>query len=857
MELIYSTRKSNGTRREWTPDDTPICALSCQNVIAFSTTVQHHFDPQKQQAARTSKRISSLTADVLSLPFSVTGVASKQSPDPHCPVQVNYYIYVCDIDKPWAVYLVASYQERVVALDWHLSGHSLLVATVTGKCQVWETKDYMINCWSLNREASLAGEEILVARWLHYGNRVVLKGDKRDATLYSEKMNRVPFKPCLSHYGGQPTDSWVALTATGMVSIGMAQAQSKEVTMKSECLGISRSRLQVADVSFDSSGAVMVAVSDGSIASAVRCYKVSLTADKSACLINCEPMAGFYVKGYMEKLLRESTTSRITNLQFVSRESGDKLIVAVGDTNISHVELWTLQNTPIVLHGRFGSPMMGEVRSTRWAFQSEVIHTSIPISIGTPRFPVVYGESFNHMFQYIAIAYKDGSIKLVNQANFQPIATTNLDLGISDGELSEPPGKRQRVIAHMMCMMQTFTGCSLVGLDQYSCLYVMKTVNTRDPVTQVPPAYMVAMLEYSLLFKYDWWDILAALKPGMLETVVQRLSDHFSQQPMATRELLYSRFMALKSWLLRSSQVGQQRAADCHSRLLLHSVATLLKALLRPKVMGAQDMSPAEKLTTVCNQNTDTDVDKVLKMLCPEKEFAADPPSLQALQQLLQWVADLALYLVSIVPVVQGYNSLPGGQLVRDRAVLATLRELLVLTRLWGIISSHCLPHFTTITASFDSLAHLFKLLTRLWLSCKESGELEEGLIDDCGLLSNEILLPPLDQGLFGSMNYCSSVLVQSHPQTYFFNETPSHATEESLPVLPSTHVLSQQKKDIVRQIYLGVNPIGEIRICCRCGCSSMLKGISKLPAIRAWDLRWTKNCICGGLWKLSKPNEA
>ena len=77
---------------------------------------------------------------------------------------------------------------------------------------------------------------------------------------------------------------------------------------------------------------------------------------------------------------------------------------------------------------------------------------------------------------------------------------------------------------------------------------------------------------------------------GTIEAIVQRLSDHFTVQPVNMQELLYSRFMALKSWLLRCSQAGQQRSADCHSKLLLHSVATLLKAVLRPKIMGAQDM---------------------------------------------------------------------------------------------------------------------------------------------------------------------------------------------------------------------------------------------------------------------------
>lgn len=58
------------------------------------------------------------------------------------------------------------------------------------------------------------------------------------------------------------------------------------------------------------------------------------------------------------------------------------------------------------------------------------------------------------------------------------------------------------------------TGCILVGIDQYSCLYVMKVVNTRDPVTQVPPVYIVGMLEYIMMTSLDWWDVLATVKPG-------------------------------------------------------------------------------------------------------------------------------------------------------------------------------------------------------------------------------------------------------------------------------------------------------------------------------------------------------
>lgn len=61
---------------------------------------------------------------------------------------------------------------------------------------------------------------------------------------------------------------------------------------------------------------------------------------------------------------------------------------------------------------------------------------------------------FSEMFQYVAIAYKDGSVKLVKRSNFMPMTTTNLDMGIdiANGE------KRRRVIPYMVYMQQTFTG---------------------------------------------------------------------------------------------------------------------------------------------------------------------------------------------------------------------------------------------------------------------------------------------------------------------------------------------------------------------------------------------------------------
>ena len=59
------------------------------------------------------------------------------------------------------------------------------------------------------------------------------------------------------------------------------------------------------------------------------------------------------------------------------------------------------------------------------------------------------------LFQYIAVAYSDGSVKLIDKQTFRPMTTTNLDTGISDVDNN---AKRRRTVAYMTYMHQTVTG---------------------------------------------------------------------------------------------------------------------------------------------------------------------------------------------------------------------------------------------------------------------------------------------------------------------------------------------------------------------------------------------------------------
>lgn len=69
--------------------------------------------------------------------------------------------------------------------------------------------------------------------------------------------------------------------------------------------------------------------------------------------------------------------------------------------------------------------------------------------------------------------------------------------------------------------------------------------------------------------------------------------------------------------------------------------------------------------------------------------------------------------------VLQGSMVRPGFGFMRDGASLGMLREMLVMIRIWGLLKPGCLPTFTATSDNQDSMQLLFRLLTKLWLCCK------------------------------------------------------------------------------------------------------------------------------------------
>lgn len=180
------------------------------------------------------------------------------------------------------------------------------------------------------------------------------------------------------------------------------------------------------------------------------------------------------------------------------------------------------------------------------------------------------------------------------------------------------------------------------------------------------------------------------------------------------------------------------------------------------------------------------------------------------------------------------------------------LRELMVVTRIWGLLKPSCLPVYAATSDTQDSMALLFRLLTKLWICCRDEGpasEPDEALVDECCLLPSQLLIPGLDwlpvsDGLV-------SRLQPKQPLRLQFGKAPTlPGNAPTLQLDGLVRAPGQPKIDHLRRLHLGAYPTEECKACTRCGCVTMLRSPNKATAVKQWEQRWIKNCLCGGLWR-------
>nr|XP_020745954.1 mediator of RNA polymerase II transcription subunit 16 isoform X2 [Odocoileus virginianus texanus] len=806
MDLAYICEWEKWPKSTHCPSGPLACTWSCRNLIAFTTDLRS--DDQ----------------------------------------DLTRMIHILDTEHPWDVHSIRSeHSEAITCLEWDQSGSRLLSADADGQIKCWSMADHLANSWESPVGSVVEGDPIVALSWLHNGVKLALHVEKSGASSFGEKFSRVKFSPSLTLFGGKPMEGWIAVTVSGLVTVSLLKP-SGQVLTSTESLCRLRGRVALADIAFTGGGNIVVATADGSSASPVQLYKVCVSVVNEKCRIDTELLPSLFMRCTTD-LSRRDRLPAITHLKFLARDMSEQVLLCASSQTSSVVECWSLRKEGLPVNNIFQqlSPAVGDKQPTilKWRILSATNDLDRVSAVALPKLPIsltntdlkVASDTQFYPGLGLALAFHDGSVHIVHRLSLQTMAI--FYSSAAPRPVDEPALKRPRTTGpavHFKAMQLSWTSLALVGIDNHGRLSMLRISPSMGHSLDVGLAlrHLLFLLEYCMVTGYDWWDILLHVQPGMVQSLVEKLHEEYTRQKAELQQVLSTRILAMKASLCKLSPCTVTRVCDYHAKLFLIAISSTLKSLLRPHVLNTPDKSPGDRLTEICAKITDVDIDKVMINLKTE-EFVLDMNTLQALQQLLQWGSPLR----------------PGHSFLRDGTSLGMLRELMVVIRIWGLLKPSCLPVYTATSDTQDSMSLLFRLLTKLWICCRDEGptsEPDEALVDECCLLPSQLLIPSLDwlpvsDGLV-------SRLQPKQPLRLHFGKAPAlPGGSTGLQLDGLIRAPGQPKMDHLRRLHLGAYPTEACKACTRCGCVTMLKSPNKTTAVKQWEQRWIKNCLCGGLW--------
>ncbi|KAJ8679407.1 hypothetical protein QAD02_015194 [Eretmocerus hayati] len=800
MEILYTVDRKSSPKctfsTESSYDEHSLCSVSSHNIIAFTT--------------------------------------STELDDTSCRTW-GCHVYVCDMNMPWHAYKVLTNKCTITALKWDFSGEKLVIADSTGLVQLWTFKDHILNDWSLIGSHYFPGENILSVAWFHNGRRTTIATEKKDSTQYNEKFSHMPYAPSVKQFGGGAAQGVFIVSNTGMLgAVMITQDKQNPICFATESIGSARQRITAVDISYAKNGQFLVAVSSGSFILPIRCFRVSIRKTDERCSISSQALPSFFLQDGAPK--DDISNATIAHLKFAVSETADSVIVAVNHDGGGFVEVWELSEKTQPVHKLFQSKTYEPFKTVVWQHQALYrCHYSIT-AIATTKLCIISPTS------YILVALADSSVQCLSHDNLKEISISSLNASWRQDEPLNKHTKKSVTISHIDT---SWLGCIFILVDTLGSLYAYKLYSEGSSINL---SNACTLLEYCLLTGIDWLDLLLCLKSSSIEALCERFETSFNRQTLSVQQYHHMQFLCIKISLYRMLMSGQNRATDLSSLFMVHSVATTFKSLLRPSDTF-HDKVPAERLPSVITENHITDVDKVLLHIEP-KEFTVEPITLQSLQQLIQWVANLALNLLVRLSRQKMQVKSCGYELIKDHKALNTIRELLVIIRIWGLLRPSCLPVFLKSADNIDVLGLIFQLLSRVVHTSNDTQQMDDQLIDDCCHLPDQIMIPPIHQ--------VNSVTAVATPILFFQNFSPlqfEYGAEPDLtfnvemnPIQGCLH--NGQIIDAVRHVYLGKQPL-LVKQCTRCGAQSQIHSTNRIAAIRSWEQRWSRGCPCGGIWRI------
>ncbi|KAB5559332.1 hypothetical protein PHYPO_G00027830 [Pangasianodon hypophthalmus] len=826
MDVVYVCEWEKRTKSNHCPSIPLVCAWSCRNLISFTTDLKNE-DEDKD---------------------------------------LSHMIHIIDTEHPWDVYSINSGHTEVIScLEWDQSGSRLLSADGDGQIKCWAMTEHLVNSWECTQSSAVEGDPIVALSWLHNGVKLALHVEKSGSTNFGEKFSRVKFSPSLTLFGGKPMEGWLAVTVSGLVSVSLLKPNGALLSA-SESLSRLRGRVALADIAFTGGGNIVVATTDGSSSSPVQFYKVCVSVVSEKCRIDTELLPSLFMRCTTDPVRRNKYPA-VTHLKFLTRENSEQVLLCASSQMGSIVECWSLRKEGLPVNNIFQhrSPVVGEKQPMilKWRILSAtndldrvsaVALPKLPISISNTDLKVASDTKFCPGLG-LALAFHDGTIQILHRLSLQTMGVFPGTTGTSQRVGDEPTIKRQRTggpSVHFKALQFSWTSLALVGVDNHGKLHMIRVSPSMGQMLDmnILLRHLLFLLEYCMVTGYDWWDVLLHVQHSMVHNLVEKLHEEYMRQNQALQQVLSTRIVAVKASLCKLSLATAARACDFYAKLLLIAISSTLKSLLRPHVLNTPDKSPGDRLAEICTKNIDTDIDKVMINLKTE-EFVLDGPPLQSLQQLIQWVGDFVLYLLANLPN-QGSTVRPGFGFLRDGPSLGMLREMMVMIRIWGLLKPGCLPIYTATSDNQDSMSLLFRLLTKLWLCSRDEShpqEPDETLLDECCLLPSQLLVPSMDW-LPINDGVITKIQSKHHLRLQFGKPYTLPGLNPNSQMELFSRSPASQRMDNLRCLHMGICPTEDSKACTRCGCVTMLRSPNKTNAMKQWEQRWIKNCLCGGLWR-------
>nr|XP_053629509.1 mediator of RNA polymerase II transcription subunit 16-like [Cherax quadricarinatus] len=775
-----------------------------------------------------------------------------------------------DLNCPYEPHVILESTNTVISLVFNSEGSQLLVVLSLGTVQLF-TKGSGLHEWPSTHTCDWDGEDILHINFFHGGIRASLQSsDVKVHSPYTEKIVAHLHKPTLVDHGQCAQNGFFAVSASGLLLVCVLTHEGCVLVEKKVVLGQTRDNFTVATAALAPSGHIHVATWKPEM---IKCWRAELKITHQDCAggkgdlnITIEAAQSFCP-------FRSSTTwhnsqkseglVQVTCLHYTEVEDPNSLLVALtverpaeasptqqanntcSTGTVSHlVQKYQLQDQmrPLLKLFKPKSDSAG-ISTKEWACVGEWVSNSHVVVLGTAPRHLLPGPPGAQLPFIITAATADAFIYSINRDNMQQMSSHNL-LNIRGSGDDIPVSKRVYLDRRLVSLAHTWSGFSVLAMDTSGCLHFITLMRPAD----VGPQWAISvilLLEFALVSGNDWWDLLVSTPPTSVPTLTEKLSETFHQHSAPIIQHLHTRFLVMKTSMLRLLGSQQQKAIEARLQAQLTATQQLFRSL-RPVTC---DVASADKNISASVQGylesrsslDILDIEKSLDHLCSSvniKDCQVDPGQLQNLQPLLQFAADLALFILFMLAQNSKF------ELARDPKIVQSLRELIFVARLWHRQNKLVLPQMFHKTQSVDVWAQIYKILTRLAQILP--ADPDSNLIDECVLLETQVVCRELPLYVPARGVLADMVSSAPMPLQYEFGqvETSSMSSAGGQPRILEGALPPLQMLDPLHYHYIA--PQEPKFNCTRC-CSVRASWWGDSES--AWDQQWASNCICSGHW--------